>query len=200
MSSDLVPSNAWSFPLMRFSSLVDDDSWLKQSTVPSGLSITEDEEYVYVDAALPGVKTDDIDISYHNGVLRVTGEVKDEEKQSRKSYHKMTAAFSYQVAVPGEVDLNADPEATCVDGVLTVAFPKTKASTPKKIAIKSKPTSGKSKKSTEEKKEAKSEPEVVPDDGSSVTDESGNVDSVISDSVVPETADEVKEGDETEEK
>ncbi|MDQ3098769.1 MAG: Hsp20/alpha crystallin family protein [bacterium] len=198
MSSELVPSSAWSFPLMRFSSLMDDDSWLKQSSVPSGLSITEDEEYVYIDAALPGVKTDDIDISYHNGILRVIGEVKDEDKQSRKSYHKMTSAFSYQIAVPGEVDLNADPEASCADGVLTVAFPKTKASTPKKIMIKTKIGGGKSKASA--KTTGKSESEIVPNDGSSMTDESGPVNSVISDSVVPETVDEVKDEETVEEK
>ncbi len=160
MSSELLPTNSWTFPLMRFTSLADDTSWLQQSTVPSGLSITEDDEYVYVDAALPGVKTNDIEISFHNGVLRVTGEVQEEEKKKRKSYHKMTSSFSYQVAVPGEVDLNADPEAMCSDGVLTVIFPKVKAAAPKKIVISSK-LSAKSKKATEEKVEKPEEKEEV---------------------------------------
>ncbi len=203
MSSELVPSSVWSFPLMRFSSLKDDTSWLKQNGVPSGLSITEDDEFVYVDAAMPGIKVEDIEISYHQGVLRINGEMKDEEKKDRKSYTRMTSSYSYQVAVPGEVDLNADPEATCADGIVTVAFPKMRAATLKKISVKNKASGGRSKKAAEEKVETKteekeelkaeekdskptklagkSEPDIVPDDGSSMTDESGNVDSVVAD-------------------
>ncbi len=151
MLSELT-SSGWSYPLMRFGGLNDDVSWMKQSGAVSGLSITEDEGNVYVEAAVPGVKAEDIEISYYQGVLRISGEQNDEERKERKSYTKMTSSYSYQVAIPGEVDLTSDPEATCADGIVTVTFSKVKAAVPRKIAIKTK-TSGstKTRKSAEAK-------------------------------------------------
>jgi HSP20 family protein len=138
MSGDLVPSSIWSFPLMRFSGLADDSSWLRQSSVPSGLSITEDDENVYVDAAMPGISPDAIEMSFHQGVLRISGEMNSDERKGRRMHHSMSAAYSYQVAVPGEIDLNSDPDAYCENGIVTVVFSKVQAVQPRKISVKAK--------------------------------------------------------------
>jgi HSP20 family protein len=137
MPLDIVPNAFWTFPGMRLSSLFDedDDRWMMSSN-PSGLSISEDENHIYVDAALPGVNPKDVELTYHKGVLRITGKANHEEKKDRKSYRTMTSEFSYQVVVPGEIDQNEEPEATTKHGVMTVTFVKSKASQPKKIAVK----------------------------------------------------------------
>jgi HSP20 family protein len=95
-----------------------------------------DENNIYVDEDLPGVNQKDVELTYHKGVLRITGKANHEEKKDRKSYRTMTSEFSYQVVVPGEIDQNEEPEATTKHGVMTVTFVKSKASQPKKIAVK----------------------------------------------------------------
>lgn len=136
MARDLAPNAFWSFPSLRFSSLMDDDFWSTNPT-NSGLSISEDDKHIYVEAALPGVDPKDVELTFHKGILRITGKASQEEKKDRKNYRTMTSEFSYQVAVPGEIDPTAEPEATTRHGVMTVKFAKSKEAQPKKISVKS---------------------------------------------------------------
>ena len=56
MAYDLVPNNWFSFPTIKVPSIWnDDDDWLTSPTSPSGLSISEDENKVYIEASLPGI-------------------------------------------------------------------------------------------------------------------------------------------------
>ena len=71
----------------------------------NGLSVSEDEQNIYISAAVPGVNPKDIDISLNKGVIWIKGESKEEEK-GKKFYRKATNAFSYRVTVPGEIDQN----------------------------------------------------------------------------------------------
>jgi HSP20 family protein len=134
MAIDLVPSSFWRFPTMR--SIWDDEDDLSISSTPSGISISEDDTHVYVDVALPGVDPKDVDITFDKGMLWVKGEVKEEEK-GKKYYRKATSSFSYRVAVPGDLDITQEPEAKPWHGMMRVTFTKSKASMPKKIAVKS---------------------------------------------------------------
>ena len=136
MALDLVPSRFWSFPTRWFD--MDEDEMSLTATSPSGLSISEDDKNVYVEAALPGLKSEEVEVTFDKGVLWIKGESKQEEKEEKKYYRKATRSFSYRVAVPGEVDMNKEPEATMENGVMTVAFPKHPKSQPKKISVKSK--------------------------------------------------------------
>jgi len=104
-------------------------------TIPSGLSVSEDEGNVYVDAALPGIEPKNIEVTFDKGVLHISGEDKEEEKK-KKYYRKATSAFSYRVAVPSEVSPKTEPEATYKNGVMHVAFKKMAAAAPKKITVK----------------------------------------------------------------
>jgi HSP20 family protein len=133
MPRDLSP---WVFPGMRLSSFFDDDEQYMVSTNPSGLSLSEDDTHIYVEAALPGVDPKDVEMTFHKGVLRITGTANREEKKDRKNYRSMTSEFSYSVAVPGEIDQNSEPEATTKHGVMTVTFKKSQAAQPKKISIR----------------------------------------------------------------
>lgn len=136
MALDLVPWSFWRFPALRsFWDWDEEEEWSLSATAPSGLSISEDDKNVYVTAALPGVDPKDVEVTFDKGILWIKGENKEEEK-GRKYYRKATNAFSYRVAVPGDIDPKAEPSATCKNGVMTVTFAKSAMAQPKKIAVK----------------------------------------------------------------
>lgn len=133
MAYDLLPSKFFAFPTQ----LWDDENWLTTTSAHNGLSVSEDEKHIYVEAALPGMDSKNIDITYHEGQLWIKGETKNEEKdKTRKYYRKATQSFSYRVAIPGDVDENTEPTADYNNGVMTVTFLKVPKTQPKKIHIK----------------------------------------------------------------
>jgi HSP20 family protein len=139
MAIDLVPRRFLSFPSLLPSIWDEDEDWLNMPSTQTGLSVSEDEKYVYVEAAVPGVNPDNIEVTYQDGYVWIKGEQQQEEKdKKRKYYRKATNAFSYRVAIPVEVDLNKEPEATYEHGMMKIAFMKSEANKPKKIAIKQK--------------------------------------------------------------
>lgn len=138
LSPKLVPRSFWSFPTMRFPfSLFDEEEegWLQEFSDASGLSVSEDDHCVFVEAALPGIKPEEIETTFDKGVLWIKAERKEDDK-GRKFYRRAVSAFSYRIAVPGNIDESRQPEATCRDGVLTIVFPKTQKVQPKKIPVK----------------------------------------------------------------
>lgn len=137
MAYDLIPKNFFSFPSIQLPSIWnEDDEWLTAPSSPSGLSVSEDDSKIYIEAALPGINPENIEITTQDGYLWIRGEMKEEEKdKSRKYYREATKFFSYRVAVPGDIDQNMDPTATYKHGIMTVAFMKSPKSQPKKIQV-----------------------------------------------------------------
>lgn len=104
---------------------------------PSGLSLSEDAANVYVEAAVPGIKPEDVEITYDNGLLWIKGQKSEEEKDKQRSYYrKASSTFSYHLTVPGNIDDKKEPEADYKDGILTITFKKSKEKEPKKIKVK----------------------------------------------------------------
>lgn len=125
-------------PFLNFPFLDDEEFWSMDSMNNSGLSLSEDEKNVYVEAHLPGLKSEDIEISYEKGMLLVKGSKKEEQKDKEKKYYrKAVNSFCYRVNIPSAVDENKEPDATYKDGVLKIVFIKrSEASKAKKISIK----------------------------------------------------------------
>ena len=124
------------FPFSLFES-VDEDWDVHEFTSPSGLSVSEDDNHVYIEAALPGIKPDEIDMFFDKGILWIKAEKKEEsEDKKKKFYRKAMSSFSYRITVPGDIDESKDPDALCQDGVLKVQFFKTTKSSYKKIPIR----------------------------------------------------------------
>lgn len=138
---NLVPRSFFDFPSLRAPSILDEvDDLLSFPTTGAqgGLTVSEDDKNVYVEAAIPGINPDDVEVTMDRGVLWIRGETREEEKDKRKKfYRRAQRSFSYRVAVPGDVDSNKEPEASCANGLLTLTFPKSPQTQPKRIAIKS---------------------------------------------------------------
>ncbi|RJR13803.1 Hsp20/alpha crystallin family protein [Candidatus Parcubacteria bacterium] len=136
MSRELIPrnflENIWDFD-DDLLSLFDTRS---TSGLSSGLSVSEDDKHVFVEASVPGVDPDKIEVSYDKGVLWIRGQQEQEKNQDRKYYRKASSSFSYRMAIPGNVDQDKDPEATYKNGIMKVTFSKVPEPQPKKIAVK----------------------------------------------------------------
>lgn len=103
----------------------------------SGLSISEDKKNIYVEAALPGLKNEDVDVTLDKGVLWIKGEKKEEQQdKDKKYYRKATSSFSYRLALPNNIDETKEPKANLQNGVMTITFAKAPQSQAKKINIK----------------------------------------------------------------
>jgi len=100
--------------------------------------IENDNEYV-VKASLPGIKADDIEVTYHNQTLTVKGEMKQEEDISEEKYHLLErryGVFSRSITLPSGVDgdtIKADFE----NSVLTLSLPKKEELKARRISIQS---------------------------------------------------------------
>ena len=134
MPFDLVPRSI--FP--RIPSFWDEDEdMLSLSPASSGLSIYEDEKNVFVEAAVPGIDPKNVEVTYDKGILWVRGNQEIEEKDKNKKYYRKAArSFSYRVAVPGNIDENAEPQATIKNGVMKVTFTRIPETKPRKISVK----------------------------------------------------------------
>jgi HSP20 family protein len=123
--------------LMGFPLFDDEDLGLKPFSMTDGLSVSEDKEHIYVEAMVPGLKTEDIEVHFEKGVLWIKGEKKEEhEDKKRHFYRKAHQSFSYSCKLPSEVDQKDEPEARIKDGVVTVRFKKLVHDQPKKIHVK----------------------------------------------------------------
>lgn len=133
MSFDIVPKSFLSFP----KSLLSDDDFFAPSVTGSDISVSEDEKSVYIEANMPGLDADDIEVTYHKGQLWLRGDKKAEEENKKKKYYRMSSSsFSYRLAVPGDIDEKSEPDAEYKNGVMKVTFKKLAEAQPKKISVK----------------------------------------------------------------
>lgn len=102
----------------------------------SGLTISEDDQNVFIEAAMPGLKNSEIDVTIDNGVIFITGEKTEEEEDKKKKFHRRaTSSFSYRISIPSQVDESKDPVAKYDQGVLKLTFEKTRKGQSKRITI-----------------------------------------------------------------
>ena len=95
---------------------------------------------VVVKAAIPGVKTDDVQINVTGEVLTIKGEVKEKEEVKEKAYHLREQRWGmFERTLPLPMDVIADKaKAEFENGVLTITLPKAEEVRPKTITIKAK--------------------------------------------------------------
>ena len=114
------------------------DNWDSGTEWSLPLDVMENADEYVVQAAVPGVKPEDLEITYNNGALTIRAETKAEDDQKEGKYHLRERRFgSFVRSVSLPTDVKADSiEAEYKDGVLTLKLPKTEEVKPKRIAIK----------------------------------------------------------------
>ena len=105
---------------------------------PLPLDVFQQEDEVVVRASLPGVKSEDVEVTFEDGVLRITAsDARDEEGQEGRYLVRERRIGKAQRALrlPDTVDADR-AETTYADGVLTITFPKVEAKKAKRLEIK----------------------------------------------------------------
>jgi HSP20 family protein len=88
-------------------------------------------------ADLPGLKRDDVNVDVEAGVLRITGERKDEQEVERDGYYRTERTYGqFYRAIPLPEGLDTDQvDASFTDGVLEVTLPAPKETGQKRKRI-----------------------------------------------------------------
>jgi HSP20 family protein len=86
------------------------------------LDVLQEQGDIVVRAELPGVKQEDVDITFHNGVLTISGERKAEEQREGSGYYvreRRYGSFRRSMTLPQGTD-ESKISASFEDGVLEV--------------------------------------------------------------------------------
>jgi HSP20 family protein len=100
--------------------------------------VFEDTDSYFIKADLPGVKKDDVKISYSDGTLSISGERSQEKESKETKFHRLERSFGRYYRsfnLPKEIK-NDKIEAQFENGQLNVKIPKADEVKPKQIDIK----------------------------------------------------------------
>jgi len=109
---------------------------LKSSAASPSFDVVESSDKYVVKADLPGFDKNNINLTYENRTLTLTGERKFEESEGVR-YHRVesfSGKFTRSVTLPVEIDVNKIT-ADLSNGVLTVSLPKAESVRPKQISV-----------------------------------------------------------------
>jgi len=101
------------------------------------VDIEEQDDAYVIEAELPGVAKDDVNIELISNELMITGEIKEREREGilRKRTRRI-GRFEYRVRLPEQVDPD-NVEAKLTNGVLSVRVPKREQAERRRIQVKS---------------------------------------------------------------
>ena len=115
-------------------------NWSRPAELYGGcdVDIWDDAEHVYVEAELPGINKDDLNISVENGVLTIQGEKKYEQTKKERDHRlqeRYYGSFSRSFTLPSTVD-SEKVDATLTKGVLKIVLNKRPEAKTKRIEVK----------------------------------------------------------------
>jgi HSP20 family protein len=100
------------------------------------VDIEETDDAWIVEAELPGVERNDVDIEVRDSEVRISGELKERERQGiLRRRARRVGRFEFRVALPGDTDAD-NVDASMKNGVLTVRIPKAETSEPHRIEVR----------------------------------------------------------------
>lgn len=134
----IIRWNPW-----NLQSMLEDD--LDLPTLPGlsrfasqGLNLYETESAIVAEAAVPGVHEDKIDVSFENGVVRISAAAEEQKEETTKRRYFMTSmaqSFNYSFRLPDGVVSQEEPKAELDNGVVRLTFKKMEKVAPKKIKV-----------------------------------------------------------------
>jgi len=136
--NSLAPLMAWSQGMNRLLESFFDDMPTSRgyATGYPGMNLWSDGDTAYVEAELPGMTLDDLEVLVAGNELTISGQRKIEPPQNAQ-YHRRERAsgqFTRSLTLPWEIDADK-VEATLRDGVLSVRLPKAESAKPKKVKV-----------------------------------------------------------------
>jgi HSP20 family protein len=108
-----------------------------QSMGGPALNVYEEGDQLTVEAQIPGLKPEDLDINVEQGVLTISGQTTTDEERKERNYlvrEHRTGRFSRSLRLPATYD-SEGCTASFEHGVLRLAFPKSEAAKPRRIQI-----------------------------------------------------------------
>jgi HSP20 family protein len=103
------------------------------------LDVSENQDEYVVEASLPGINPEDLEITYTNNTLTIKGETREEKEEQGKRYHlreRRYGSFARSITLPAGIESDKI-DARYEKGVLKLHLPKAEEVKPKKIAIHS---------------------------------------------------------------
>ncbi len=104
------------------------------------LDMYQNENEVVIEASIPGVDPDDINITIAGEVLTIKGEVKQEKESKSADYHvqeRKYGSFSRSITLPTQI-VAEKANAEFKNGILKLTLPKAEEVKPKTITVKAK--------------------------------------------------------------
>lgn len=113
---------------------------LEEATFSPSVNIYEENNNLVVEAEMPGVKEDEVDIEVHDDNIQIKAEHKEEKEEKKRNYFTREVKFgSFSRTIPLPKDVNREKaEAEFKNGVLKIIVPKKKISAPKTLKLKPK--------------------------------------------------------------
>jgi HSP20 family protein len=107
-----------------------------QGFVPA-FDISETQDAYMVEAALPGVKPEDVNVTFENGVLTVSGEARQQSENKERNFHRVERRYGrFQRSVTLPMAVKGDQiSASMEHGVLHLVVPKAEEVKPRKITV-----------------------------------------------------------------
>lgn len=104
------------------------------------VDLYQTDNEVVVKASLPGLKSEDVQISVTGDTLSIKGEFKQEDEKKERAYHlreQRYGAFERAFALPTIV-VGDKAKAEFENGILTISLPKAEEVKPRMITVKAK--------------------------------------------------------------
>src|SRR5690606_27439162 len=100
------------------------------------IDLYETDDAVVLQMAVPGVRTEDLDISIEGRQVTIRGALREDDADGRRYWLRgmLRGDFSRTVTVPSGIDADAI-EASVEQGVLTLKMPKAPEAMARKIAV-----------------------------------------------------------------
>jgi len=112
--------------------------WPTHAGVFPLVNVTEDQDHFYIRSEIPGMESEEINISATGRNLTISGERKIASEGENVRYHRREreeGKFSRAIALPCDIQVG-QIEADYIDGILSIKIPKAEAAKPKQIAVK----------------------------------------------------------------
>jgi len=101
------------------------------------LDLSETEDGYRVEVAVPGMKPEDVQVTFENNVLTIKGQLQQESEDKKRNYHRVErryGSFHRTIALPSTVKADAI-QAALTNGILRLDIPKAEEVKSRKITV-----------------------------------------------------------------